>query len=323
MSPNNKTIKILALIGKVLIVICAFTFIYLEVFKNEDYNSISLYFDVVLEDTSNIWTLILTLILMPLNWLIESIKWRYLLMKIEKIKLSKAIQAVLSGVTISAILPNRTGEFVGKIAYVNQADRIQAALLSVLGSISQLTATLVIGTLSLVFLLLSNAFPLEKIVVISGSTFLLSIAFISVLFYFNSAILFTIVKSTRFLNRFSKYVKVFNNFSRTELMKVLQYSLLRYVTFTVQFILLLMFFKVDVSFFQSLISVTTSFFVISTIPSPALAEIGIRESTSLFFIGLYTTNSIGIVSAAFTLWLINIATPAIIGSIFVLRAKFI
>jgi hypothetical protein len=68
----------------------------------------------------------------------------------------------------------------------------------------------------------------------------------------------------------------------------------------------------------------------TAIPTITLAELGIRGSISLYFIGLYFENfgtltdkiNIGIVSASSSLWLLNLALPALIGTIFVFRLNF-
>ena len=70
-------------------------------------------------------------------------------------------------------------------------------------------------------------------------------------------------------------------------------------------------------------AISAAFFVIATIPTPALIEIGIREATSLLFIGLFSANQIGIISATFTLWLVNIAIPSLLGVGFIFQAKFV
>jgi len=68
----------------------------------------------------------------------------------------------------------------------------------------------------------------------------------------------------------------------------------------------------------------------TAIPTVTLVELGIRGSVSLYFIGLYfdrfaaVTEEInaGIISSSSTLWLINLAIPALLGTIFVFRLKF-
>ena len=63
----------------------------------------------------------------------------------------------------------------------------------------------------------------------------------------------------------------------------------------------------------------TTELTMTIIPTIALTELGVRGSVALYFIGLISSNDIGIVTASFTLWFINLAIPAIIGSAFVLR----
>ena len=48
-----------------------------------------------------------------------------------------------------------------------------------------------------------------------------------------------------------------------------------------------------------MILITTMLFVVSVIPTVAIAEIGIRGSVALYLFGLLSNNSIGILSATF------------------------
>jgi hypothetical protein len=72
------------------------------------------------------------------------------------------------------------------------------------------------------------------------------------------------------------------------------------------------------------------YFVISVVPTIALAELGIRGSVSIFILGLYYKSSgtftdeisMGILAASSVLWLINLILPALIGTIFVFNLKF-
>ena len=74
-----------------------------------------------------------------------------------------------------------------------------------------------------------------------------------------------------------------------------------------------------------MIKVGTIYLAQTMIPSIAVAELGIRGNVALFFLNDVVINEelkIGIVSATFTLWLINLIVPAIFGAIFILRLKF-
>ena len=72
------------------------------------------------------------------------------------------------------------------------------------------------------------------------------------------------------------------------------------------------------------------FFAITMIPTVAIAELGIRGSVSLFLIGIYYGHLhdmpseivMGVVASSTSLWLINLALPALIGAIFAFNLKF-
>jgi hypothetical protein len=323
MKLNNKAIKIVSFIVKLAIVICALWFLYTEIFKNEDIDKIRSYYVLLSSNQFTSLGLLLSLLLMPINWFLETKKWQYLVSKIEHVSTTNAIKAILSGITISAIMPNRTGEFLGRIAYVNNADRIKAALITIIGSLSQLTVTIFFGGLALITLLLQNRFEIDPIMQYSLCIILFCIITITPIFYFNSSLIFTLTKNIKVLNRLTKYAHVFKTYSFNELKNTLYFSFGRYFTFTTQFIILLYIFNVDISITNAIMAISAAFFVIATIPTPALIEIGIREATSLLFIGLFSANQIGIISATFTLWLVNIAIPSLLGVGFIFQAKFV
>jgi hypothetical protein len=57
------------------------------------------------------------------------------------------------------------------------------------------------------------------------------------------------------------------------------------------------------------------------LPTIAIAEIGIRGETALFFLAPLSTNHLGIVSSTFMLWFINLIIPSLIGCLFVYKMK--
>jgi hypothetical protein len=59
----------------------------------------------------------------------------------------------------------------------------------------------------------------------------------------------------------------------------------------------------------------------AVLPTIAIAEIGLRGSVSLHFLGLLSDNTAGILAATVAIWLINLVLPAAIGSILLLGVK--
>jgi hypothetical protein len=107
-------------------------------------------------------------------------------------------------------------------------------------------------------------------------------------------------------------------------------SFLRYLVFTTQFLLLLKVFSVPVPIPEGIIITSLIFFVLSVVPTVTLTELGIRDSAAVYFFGIWFSHSggmtdpilIGILSASTLLWIINLAVPAVIGTLFVFRLKF-
>ena len=96
--------------------------------------------------------IIIVFLMMFLNWILESIKWRFLIYKIEKVSLITSIRAVFSGITVSAFTPNRVGEYGGRVFCLDKANRIQAVIITIIGSISQLIITILFGSIGLICL---------------------------------------------------------------------------------------------------------------------------------------------------------------------------
>ena len=91
-----------------------------------------------------------------------------------------------------------------------------------------------------------------------------------------------------------------------------------------------MLFSVKIPIAHGLMIISVIYFVMTAIPTVTLAELGVRGSVSLYFVGEYFRNigevsdkiNIGIVSSTSALWMINLAIPALLGTLFVYRLTF-
>tara|TARA_B100001248_G_C27399362_1_gene468698 strand:- start:311 stop:1288 length:978 start_codon:yes stop_codon:yes gene_type:complete len=321
-----KSKKAISFLLKISIVALALFFLYDQLKSNISFKQFDLN-NIFLTLKNNFSVLVLVIFLMFLNWFVESLKWRFLISKIEKVSIKTSLRAVFSGITVSSFTPNRVGEYGGRVFCLKHADRIQGVLITVIGSMAQLIVTIVFGLVGI--LLLPNlmpsfdlflkdlefSYPIILFVVILLSTLL-------ILLFLNASVFTVLLSKFRFLTKFSKYSKVFSFYSSSELLEVLVYSFVRYIIFTSQYFILLNIFSVEVSYINSMILITTMLFVVSVIPTVAIAEIGIRGSVALYLFGLLSNNSIGILSATFSLWIINLVLPALIGIIFIFTLRF-
>ena len=119
-----------------------------------------------------------------------------------------------------------------------------------------------------------------------------------------------------------RYIAVLEECNATILLRILSLSGVRYLVFVMQYYLLFMVFGVEVNWWQTLQSVSVLFLVLAILPSfTFLTDLGIRWKAGIEIVQLYSSNTIGIFAAAFTIWLVNLIIPALIGSLLILGIK--
>ncbi len=327
----QKTYNILI---RITIIILAVYFLYDQLFHRKDLSSLSEAFQSFSGKQGFYFLLAIVVALIPVNLALETVKWRYLISKLEQVSFWNSFKAVLTGISVSMFMPNRVGEYFGRIFILKKADRFQAILSTVLGSMAQLITTILFGFVSIAFLY-PQYFGLDGFyfwLYIGLIIFLIIAAFTIVFAYLEFAAFTDIIKriTGREYNRIKKYAQVFSWYSSADLWKVLLLSIGRYLIFSFQFFLLLKVFDVPVNYFQAMMLIGMVYMLMTIIPTIAITEIGIRGSVSIYVFetwlqhhGLFTpTSALSVISASTTLWLFNLAFPALIGVIFVYSLKF-
>ena len=318
--------KTLGFLLKITIVVFALYFLYQQLTSKKAIEGFDIAFikQTILENQSLV---VLVFLMMFFNWLVEAIKWKFLIAKIEKVSMLTSLRAVFSGITVSVFTPNRIGEYGGRVFCLEKADRMQGVLITVLGSMAQLLTTIFFGSMGILFL--NNYIPeLQELYQEMEYTFplmlfmLLLLNILLLLLFHNISVISNLMDKYGWLSKYKKYKEVFTFYNTQELAFVFLFSIIRYAIFTTQFFILLNLFGVDISYFDSIILTMFMLFVISIIPTIAISEIGIRGSVSVYLFGLVSANTLGILSATFVLWVINLLLPAIIGAFFVFTLKF-
>jgi hypothetical protein len=319
----------------ILILAATYGFLYKKIFYGRDWHQQYDRFTNLLEKPGIRNYLVLVLLLMLVNWGIESQKWRFIIKKIEKVSFFKSLQAVFTGVSISFFTPNRTGEFVGRAFILDKASHVEGILLTIVGSMCQLYITILTGTLALLVFIpkfLGHTTFFSGYIFV-GIAFLIILMDLLLLFLLLNIQFLSVLREKLLrsrLKRFRRHLAVFSEFRPRDMIYVIFMSFLRYTVFTSQFIILLKMFSIPVSLFDGIIITSLVFFILSIVPTVTLTELGIRDSATIYFFGIYFSHSagmsdpvmIGILSAATLLWIINLAIPAVTGTLFVFRLKF-
>ena len=258
---------------------------------------------------------------MTINWFLEAFKWKMLVNKIEKISILRSYIAVLAGLTVSVFTPNRVGEYFGRVIVLKERHRVGGVVSTIVGSMSQLLITVIMGSLSLIIFisveeLISNSY-LQYFVQAGIILLLIGIS----LLFFRINKLKNILYKLKYFRKNKTKILVLKSYKFNVLLKIVALSLLRYFVFTYQFFLLLGMFSVEINYLQALYSISLIYLVSAIIPTFTLAEVGVKGGAAIFFIGMFSSNVLGIVSATLLLWIINVAIPSVLGTFVLSKLK--
>ncbi|UOQ50916.1 lysylphosphatidylglycerol synthase transmembrane domain-containing protein [Hymenobacter cellulosivorans] len=261
------------------------------------------------------------LALVPVNWGLEAWKWWRLARHLEPVSYGRCFRAVLVGLTLGFVTPNRVGDYAGRIIEL-KSRRLDALGAVFLGRYCQLVATVVAGTVGLLYFLLTFYLPgypsagLGLVV----ATILINAGVILPLY--RSRLLLTALTVIKPLRRFRRFLAVMPTYPAHALHWILALSMLRYAVFCLQFGLLLWAYGASPPVGPGLAAIAGTFLMKSLVPSlNALADVGVRELSATHLFGLLHEPALPVLSASLSLWVINIALPSAAGLLFVLRLK--
>ncbi|AFD08238.1 lysylphosphatidylglycerol synthase domain-containing protein [Solitalea canadensis] len=314
--------KIFVISVKVLILLLTFWFVYSKITHPESLAKLKAFANTPLNGRA-ISYFILVGYLAYLNLLLETLKWHYLVKKVENISWKRTIESLLAGLTLAAFTPSRIGEFGGRVLYLAPENRIRGVLAMGVGSFSQMMVTNVMGAIGLVFFI-GIFVPVSKVVLgaIAAAAILFSAGMILLLI--NIRWFYVILDSFSFLHKFKKNFRILLRYSKKELLTVFGMSFLRYIVFSMQYYLLVNLFIPQVTYPMSMVMISVIYMVQSILPTFAFFDIGIRGAAATYFFGFLVgdVETVNLLAAAFGVWLLNLIIPSLLGVYFVLKANF-
>jgi hypothetical protein len=254
-----------------------------------------------------IW-LLAVLILLPVNLLTETLKWRQVSCYLEKQQLSNAFKAVLAGISSGFATPNRIGDIVGRMHFLQPENRKSAVSLAAINSLTQNLAILLPG------IPLAILFFMQKQSAVQSGTYILFLIAILLLFLVTLIVLPVMARSIK-QEKIQTYFSGLANYTFNDMAVITGWSLLRFGVFSFQFFLMLRFFGVELSLTEAVTSIPVMYLLVTFTPSFALSEALIRGSWAVFVIGSFAYNIPGILMAGVGLWLVNVVVPVVIGSV--------
>jgi hypothetical protein len=261
--------------------------------------------------------LILVLLLMPINWGIESYKWKSITKQIEPVSYKTALKSVFSGICVGNIAPGRAMEFLAKIMFFKPDNRPSITVLHFINGMFQMLITVTAGLIAITNKLNHNNQSSSFIYGVLGFG-------ICMILFFCWAIL-----NVTFIQQKLKFIKWFKKmdgakyiqFSKTLILKLIGFSIIRYLIFTTQFYLIYNALAPQNNLIDVFMSIAAYFMLTSLIPMISVIEPAIRAAIALFVFNNSGDNTVIVVLASTFVWIINVIIPSVIGYVVILKEK--
>jgi len=260
--------------------------------------------------------LCLIIMLIPVNWFLEGLKWRVFLPLDKRPGYLLTLKIIFAGVSCAILTPNRMGDFIGRGLVSPVEIREETVLATFMGNFCQFFILLIVGIPALFFL-----FPLLG----ANSNHQIDIPFWLLLMWLSCCLsfLFFYPKLFQVLGQFAQrwhwsesWSEKFSSLSKVS-SKALFYGLIlafsRYIVFSFQYYLVLTLWGIQLNIFQLYIGLASLYLFQTIIPLPPFYSLIVRGETSVLIWGIWGIPPITAMTASYMLFFFNLLMPAIIG----------
>lgn len=274
-------------------------------------------------NSENLLPFISVIGLMFLNWGIEAKKWQISIKIITPISFIQSFKAIFSGTTVAFFTPNRIGEYIGRMWYVEKSHRLHTIPLTIIGSITQVTVTLFIGFLALLYWKFFSVHePIEKGLLNVLLWVSILLVCLMILFYSKAKWILDKILSISWLKKANPYFQAVISIDKMVFFQLLVLSFCRYFVFILQYWLIMDIFGIKLSIPIVTGIMATIFFLLAMIPTFGdLMDMSIRLKASVYMVQNITGNITGMLATSLTIWIVNLVIPALIGSLLILTIR--
>ncbi|MDW3193636.1 MAG: hypothetical protein R8G66_14795 [Cytophagales bacterium] len=230
----------------------------------------------------------LVLLLVPLNWYLEVVKWRICVAPLTQITSRQALWSVLRGLSLNWVIPFTLGDFIGRS--LNLPKNKGAIRANLVNRFASLWTTLFMFALASMFY-----WPDHSV-------------------WTKAGVLLTLIMLV-FAIIWDKHYSMINK------LKLLAVSSFRYLVFSLQFGLLLFHFCPDLSNTLLMAGIPVVFLIRTLAPS-LLGALGVREAAVIWTFAAYTALPGSLLVASLFLWLFNLVLPSLVGLLPILAYRF-
>jgi uncharacterized membrane protein YbhN (UPF0104 family) len=321
-SPKEKTTwRKLFWVAKLVVTLLILSYIY-HTFENEQkgIQDIGLVYQKILTP-EHFFLVAFIVLLVPINWALESLKWQRLAQKAVPVTFREAFRGTLTGLAIGVAAPAQLGDTLGRIASLRSDDRLKAIGAALVSNGIQFYVSILGGGLGLVFVGDKLGLDPFSTSVLHVLLIILLLAGLAVV-YFRSR-LTSWNPEKPYFKKLLSYFRIIGQYTASDLLISTTYGFLRYVVFLSQFVLVLSLFQFGLSLVSLSACASLIFLAKTLIPAiNVLGDLGLREFTALFVFKQYNLPAEEIIAATFLVWIINVLGPILIGIFLIWKYKW-
>ena len=271
------------------------------------------------------WLLMIVIVFaIFINWGLESKKWQILLAPQRQYTLRSCFRQVTQGISVGLLTPARVGEYGGRILGLKDEDKMYGVQAHFVGSLSQNIINVAVG-LPLGVIMSNYYLQLNSSIVYSLAGLFSAVLFIMLVTYLGNNKLFLFFKNL-LPQRLAVWKEKLSIHYSTEislkvLSKSLYISLVRYLIFSSQFVMLLYFYGADLPLVVACLGVGLVYLLQSGLPLPPVLSIFARGELAIIVWSSFVDNAMILIAATFTLWILNLLVPAIGGGFILGRSN--
>jgi hypothetical protein len=276
-----------------------------------------------LDTIENYIFIALAMALIPVNMMAEAKKWMTVTEPIAKLSFAESFKAITLGSSMGIITPSRLGEYAGRLYGIDRKYTVQALASNVYCSVSQNIVNLFMGFIALAFdatLTQGLSTYLTTPILSLGLLFTLILV---VVYYFFDLVVEYLMKvgyiSQWLKNRGLKDTPV--KLSMKVLNQNMMWSLLRYLIYFSQYILIAKAFEFNISIGAMAGGASILFLIQTGLVLPPILGLIARGEAALLVWSAYGVQAGDILSGALTIWVFNLLIPATIGFYWFLKLK--
>lgn len=255
---------------------------------------------------------------MPVNYLLEAIKWQKVLEKVEVLSLNTTLKSVFAGLSVGFITPNNIGDYAGRLSFLKKENRFTSIPLLFISRFIQMLITAWAGGLALFYFLNDNLFK-------SGAGGLI---FVITLLLLGTIAVFFIHKLPAFTSRYNLFKKLLNflsplqYFNSSRLIFLCSVSIIRHFVFILQFYLIFRSMNSPLIFSHVFLGTSAALLIKSMLPGfKAMNDMGIREASAIYFFNHFSESSLIVAAVCLIIWFINMVLPALVGMVIIFRKR--